>query len=160
MPQPRDQRTKHPLYFRHFAMKNRCYNKKNPKYETWGGRGITVCERWLGVDGFWNFVEDMGIPPTKHHSLDRIDNDKGYSPLNCRWATPKEQSNNRRPHKNPTGITGVSLLRGSYVVHTACFGKSKHVGSYKSLKEASYISFIVRQIKSQKYLTNCLDQKD
>lgn len=82
------------------AMKQRCYNKKHTHYKDYGGRGITVCDRWLDkLNGFENFLEDMGHRPSKEYSLDRIDNDKGYYKENCRWATKKEQANNRRGRK-------------------------------------------------------------
>ena len=90
------------------GMKSRCLNPRNPVYKYYGQRGITVCERWLEKpNGFLNFLADMGKCP-KDRSLDRIDNDKGYSPENCRWATKKQQSNNRRWVSN-TGIRGVYL---------------------------------------------------
>jgi len=62
------------------------------------GRGIVVCDRWRGGDGFQNFFADMGKRPSSLHSLDRIDVDGNYEPLNCRWATKKEQSRNQRKH--------------------------------------------------------------
>lgn len=71
---------------------SRCQNLKDKRFNNYGKRGIKVCERWLK---FENFLEDMGEKP-KGLSLDRIENDKGYYKENCRWATPKEQSNNRR----------------------------------------------------------------
>lgn len=76
-------------------MKRRCYNPKSPNFKWYGGRGITVCDRWLGVDGFANFMKDMGTP-LKGFSLDRINNDGNYEPGNCRWATGLEQGRNRR----------------------------------------------------------------
>jgi len=76
------------------GIKSRCYNKNNLFYKDYVGRGITVCNRWKG--SFENFFEDMGKKPTYLHSIDRIDNDKGYFPNNCKWATKKEQARNRR----------------------------------------------------------------
>lgn len=76
------------------SMKQRCYNKKNKEYENYGGRGITICDRW--VKSYENFLEDMGRKPTPQHSIDRIDVNGNYEPSNCRWATPYEQRMNQR----------------------------------------------------------------
>jgi hypothetical protein len=78
------------------AMKQRCCNPKNPDFVEYGARGIKVCQRWL--DSFEAFYGDMGDPPAGH-SLDRVDNDSGYSPQNCRWADKWQQANNRRPRR-------------------------------------------------------------
>lgn len=74
------------------SMKTRCYNPNSKFYHRYGGRGITVCDAWR--DSFEVFYADMGEPPARM-SLDRIDNNKGYSKDNCRWATQEQQHNNR-----------------------------------------------------------------
>ncbi len=78
------------------AMKERCFNPNNKRYKDYGGRGITVCPRWLK---FENFFEDMGDRP-QGKTLDRKNNDKGYCKSNCRYATPTEQNNNKRNNLN------------------------------------------------------------
>lgn len=86
------------------SMKQRCYNHKHVGYPRYGGRGIVVCERWLGRDGLKHFLEDMGTRPSKKHSLDRYpDNDGPYCKDNCRWASPKEQQRNKRNTRRISG---------------------------------------------------------
>lgn len=77
------------------SMKNRCYNTKIRSYSDYGGRGITVCDRWL--NSFDNFIFDMGQKPTPYHSIDRFPYINGnYEPCNCRWATDLQQVRNQR----------------------------------------------------------------
>jgi hypothetical protein len=93
------------------AIKIRCTYPSVAGYENYGGRGIIVCERWLGEHGFENFLADMGERPSKGHSIDRFPNKDGnYEPGNCRWATRKEQQRNRADNTNLTAFGETMTL--------------------------------------------------
>lgn len=110
-----------PMYRVWASMIQRCKNPKSSHFSSYGGRGITVCDRWLEFD---NFFKDMGNRPSHEYSIDRIDNDSGYHPDNCRWSLRDEQMANMRSNKiintsdGPLPIFKASKAKGipSYIV--------------------------------------------
>lgn len=88
-----------PEYVNYKCMKKRCNYPSTDGYANYGGRGITVCDEWQ--KDFRSFFNHIGSKPSPKHTIDRINNDKGYEPGNVRWATPKEQGRNRRHNVEP-----------------------------------------------------------
>jgi hypothetical protein len=98
----------------YYAMLDRCLKPENPGFKRYGGRGIVVCDRWK--DSFLNFLQDMGPRPAGL-TLERINNDEGYSPENCRWATYAEQANNRSSSQLIEAL-GETLTRSQWAKRT------------------------------------------
>jgi len=136
-------RTKHKmcdtdLYRVYHAMKGRCYKESNKYYKNYGGRGIKVCDRWL--ESFENFYEDVIPQYEKGLQIDRIDNDKGYSPDNCRWVTSQQNNMNTGSNlKSTSKYKGVcwSKRSGKWESKIICEGKGCYIGLFASEKEAA-----------------------
>jgi hypothetical protein len=119
-------------------MRRRCADVHSESFQFYGARGITVCDRWL--NSFENFFDDMGKRPSPRHSIDRIYNDDGYSPSNCRWATGTQQSINQRMRKtNKSGYKGVnwSEKRQLWESRITLNYKMIYLGGFKSIEEAA-----------------------
>lgn len=129
-----------PTYRTWGYMRERCKKKNHPSYPRYGGAGVTVCGEW--DKSFLSFIRDMGMKPP-HMSLDRIDNAKGYSKDNCRWATPAQQSQNRGPFKSnckkASKYKGVYKTRqGNWQVKIFCNKKQIVIGTFEDELEAAH----------------------
>lgn len=125
-----------PEYNSWSGMKQRCYYRRHKQHKDYGGRGIRVCDRWLGPDGFENFLKDMGNKPSSDYTLDRIDNDADYSPTNCRWADRWEQNGNRRWKNLSSGVVGVRKFNDKYWVGEITVNGRRHTKYRKTKEEA------------------------
>lgn len=120
------------------SMIQRCINQYDQGYANYGGRGITVCERW--IDSFINFYNDMGKRPEPSLSLDRIKSDKGYSPDNCRWTNITIQNLNKRPWRiSKSGYKGVQQKRNKYASTIWMCGTTHYIGYFDTKEEAAYM---------------------
>ena len=129
--------TKHRFYSTWNNMKKRCYNKKSLDYPTYGARGIKICDAWLDVRNFIEWAEETHI---EGYTLDRTDNNKGYSPENCRWADSITQVLNRGINKNnKSGYTGVSFYKreSKWMVDIRYKGTHVYLGCYTTPLEGA-----------------------
>lgn len=129
-----DKIKRHPLWSVWMGMKQRCFNKNNKSYKYYGGRGITVCDRWL--ESLSNFVEDMGERP-EGYTLERINVNGDYCPDNCKWASWSEQMRNRRafgmPPKSEEHKRKISLANKGKTGEKSSFWGRKHSDETKAL---------------------------
>lgn len=93
------------------GIKRRCLNARDRSFHAYGAAGVRICRRW--ADSFGAFLADMGPKPTPRHTIERIDNRRGYAPGNCRWATVTEQNRNKRTNR-PLTLTGRTQTMGEW----------------------------------------------
>lgn len=127
-----------PEYKTWLHIKQRCMNIKDRDYKNYGGRGIKVCERWLG--DYRLFLKDMGKRPSPKHTIDRKDNDGDYEPTNCRWVTRGIQAINKRgPSTNTSGFRGVTIHNKKWRALLSLDGVRFSIGVYPTPQEAAYV---------------------
>lgn len=129
--------TKTPEYTIWKSMKDRCNNPQSAWYPHYGGRGICVCQRWMA--SFLAFITDMGRRPAKHLSIERLNNDLGYSPENCKWATQREQNLNQRGYgySRYKGVRRSGSKKNPWNAVIRIGKRDIHLGNFSTEEEAS-----------------------
>ena len=124
------------IYDAWINMRQRCFNQNHAEYHNYGGRGISICKEW---EDFNCFLQDIGVPEHQSLSLDRVDNNKGYSKDNCCWSSKSDQSYNKRSSKsNTSGKVGVSWCKqtGKWRSTIKINGKFTCLGRFEQLEDA------------------------
>lgn len=129
---------KHPYWYVWASMIQRCTNPNHPSYPRYGGRGIFVCDRWLTMV---NFESDMGPRPFPNASLERVNNDDGYRPENCKWATPKEQALNKSAPVGESQYRGVVRNKKAWSCnyYDPTSEEIHHLGTYATPEKAAAV---------------------
>jgi len=129
------------------SMKGRCLNPNRREYKNYGGRGIKICDEWLSFDGFF---KDIGKKPSKLHSLERIENDRGYYKENCKWATKHEQERNKRTNIYLT-YNGEKLILNDLSKKVGLHQQTIIARVRKGLSVENAVNKPYKYIKSGKY---------
>lgn len=141
--------TTHILFNTWRMMNVRCYDERHKAFHRYGGRKITVCPEWYwgNPEGFYNFLIDMGCRVI-NTTLDRIDNNRGYSKDNCKWSSKKEQQNNLGVGvKNTSGVIGVIKKGSRWTANTLLHGRYKILGNFDLKEDAEVFYNTIRDIK-------------
>lgn len=151
---------KHPLYAVWLSMKARCYNESYHQYADYGGRGITICDRW--INSFRDFYNDVAYHYNDNLQLDRVDNDGNYEPSNVRWVTQQQNGMNRRgATRSTSGYKGVSWNggKGKWVAQIGLNGKKQHIGYFLDERAAAkaYNTYALEWFGEYAYLNKIED---
>ena len=123
-----------PLYHLWANIKSSCLNPNTPTYQYYGGKGVKVCDKWLTFETFFDWARvDFKLGLT----LDRINRDGDYSPDNCRWATMKVQTQNRKCKRGSSGFIGVTKHKKKWVARAGLNYKNHYLGAYDTKEEAA-----------------------